>query len=116
MGIIEQIITHVFQHYLMDTPEKELQFLLLGVIILAAWFFDYALRLFNSSPAQSAILFAVGLAIAIVSICYLADGLAQQCACVATIALFLSARRWKVKRATRSEPMRCTAKASGGRE
>ena len=63
MGIFESIISHLIQHGLTDTPEKQRFFMMIGVMVLAGWFLDYALRLFKSSPVQSSILFAEALAI-----------------------------------------------------
>jgi hypothetical protein len=97
MGILEQIIGHLITHGLTNTPEKQVFFLLIGAMILAAWFLDYAIKLFSASPGQSSLLFAIALAIGGGGIVYGAETMAQQCACIGTVCVFLVARRMKSK-------------------
>ena len=97
MGILEQIISHIVHYNLTNTPEKQTFFMMIAVMVLASWFLDYALRLFRSSPVQSSILFTVALGIGMVAMLYIAEGIAQQSVCLATVALFLIARRAKFK-------------------
>jgi len=97
MGIIEQIIGHLITHGLTNTPEKQFFVLMIGVMVVAAWFLDYALKLFSSSPVQSSFLFVIALVIGGACIIYAADTFPQQCACVATVLIFLVARRMRSK-------------------
>ena|SRR5689334_24151628 len=97
MGIFEQIIGHLITHALTNTPEREFLFLLMGLMILAAWFLDYAIRLLSSSPVQSSLLFAIALVIGGGCVAYGAETFGQQCACIATVIAFLVPRRMKSK-------------------